>query len=205
MNLWNGEYDWTGNERARSIVHRFVSVLPSPKMGLYIYGGPGTGKTTLAVALSNAFNDSKYHERESKYEAADINDKLRYFAADYSKGEVIYLDYVNAFSWPNVCALYRIPAQDRSEKENITVCRLENASSARFWLFDDFAAGNMTPAVLDGCERIIRGLYNNEAKVIITSNVELDRTREIWSEQIRSRLVEMCFPVELAGRDRRGA
>jgi DNA replication protein DnaC len=204
INLWNGEFDWTDNERARSIIHRFVYALPTPKRGLYIYGGAGTGKTTLAVALGNAYNDARFTEREIRYNEADIDKKLRYFAEDYTRGEVVYYDYVNAFAWPNVCALYRVPAQDRTEPENVQVCRLENASSARFWIFDDFASGHMTPAVLDGIERIIRGLYNNEATVIITSNVEMDKTRDIWSEPIRSRLVEMCFPVELAGKDRRG-
>jgi DNA replication protein DnaC len=204
LDLDNGEYDWWGNEGIKRLVARFREILPAAPRGLYITGVAGSGKTALAVALANAYNDAVWEQRKQRYAAASEDEQLMVFPADRAAGGARYIDHVMAVDWMRAVNLYRLMPRERTDAENEWIARLEEASSSKLWLIDDFGAGELTPMARDFTEGVIRALYNNSALCIITSNVSLEGVAKIWNEPIRSRLIEMCVPVELTGRDRRG-
>ncbi len=173
--------------------------------GYYITGPSRSGKTSFAIALANEYNKRIHLERFKQWKNESEDDRLNYFAGDEGVGEILFFDRVYAIDWYNLKQAYNLFLEKRSQVQQSMVDACEAPNGRLLWIIDDFGGGYMSAPVREATETFIRNLYSQSATVIITSNVEMDAARDIWNDQIRSRLVEMCVQVKLTGKDRRGA
>jgi len=183
-------------------VSEWLPKLPDVR-GWYITGPAATGKTTLAVALANAWNEYHHHTRYLGYTNASEDDKLNYYSSDIASGEILFFDRVMPVDWYALTSAYKTIPEYRRPPQHELVYNCDNPNGKLLWLIDDFAGGHMSDHIQDCTERFLRGLYNEDAVVIITSNVPPNKTAALWNDQIRSRLIEMCAVITLKGTDRR--
>ena len=173
-------------------------------LGFYITGPAGSGKTTLAIALANQWNIGRQLERLHRIESASQDDQIRYYGPEVASGKVNFYDNVVPIDWYTLTSAYKVFSDKRTQAQLSLTNACETVNGRLIWILDDFAGGHMPEYVQDATETFIRNLYNESARVIITSNIPLDETGRIWNDQIRSRLTEMCVQVNLTGKDRRG-
>lgn len=172
--------------------------------GLYLTGPSGSGKTSLAVTLANHWNRVLHEFRKIQFDAATEEQKLRYYSADISAGEIIFSDHVMAIDWFALCAAYKTIHENRTEEQHRLIWNVEHVNPQLLWVLDDFAgASSMSDHVRDCTEQFIRSLYIKDATVIITSNLPANEAGMRWNEQIRSRLLEMCVQIKISGNDMR--
>lgn len=75
-------------------------------------------------------------------------------------------------------------------------------------VIDDLAAERDTEYMWENVMNVIDSRYRAGLPLVVTTNLTLDDFRtpaDIKRERVYSRLVEMCIPVKVAGKDRRGA
>jgi len=70
-------------------------------------------------------------------------------------------------------------------------------------ILDDLGVEKTTEWALQALYVVVNRRYLDGRQTIITSNLTLDEVREKLGDRIASRIVGMCHPVRLTGRDRR--
>ena len=70
-------------------------------------------------------------------------------------------------------------------------------------ILDDLGVEKATDFVVESLYLIINKRYNDMLPTIITSNYNLDKLADQVGDRIPSRILEMCNPIELHGKDRR--
>lgn len=83
---------------------------------------------------------------------------------------------------------------------------LDNLNKFQLLVLDDFAAERETEFMNEMIFNVIDSRYRAGLPMIVTTNLtadELKRPADIRKQRIYSRLFEMCFAVEVTGRDRR--
>ena len=80
---------------------------------------------------------------------------------------------------------------------------VEDAISGRLVVIDDLGRQRPTEWVAETIYTLIGQLYDNNTRVIITTNATKQQWEEWLDEAVRSRITEMCFPLVLAGQDLR--
>jgi len=92
--------------------------------------------------------------------------------------------------------------EDRRQEGSsiLDVCR------ASFIVLDDFdKVGRVTAWVEEQFYALINGLYVEERRVIVTTNLSARRLLEMLDDSLASRLMEMCTEVAMAPHDYRAA
>lgn len=85
---------------------------------------------------------------------------------------------------------------------------IDNLNRFDLLVIDDLAAERDTEYMWENVMNVIDSRYRAGLPLIVTTNLTLDDFRapsDIKRERVYSRLVEMCVPVKVAGKDRRGA
>lgn len=85
---------------------------------------------------------------------------------------------------------------------------IDNLNRFDLLVIDDLAAERDTEYMWENVMNVIDSRYRAGLPLIVTTNLTLDDFRtpaDIKRERVYSRLVEMCIPVKVAGKDRRGA
>lgn len=155
-------------------------VVSNGEKGLFLHGNTGTGKTRLAASI--------------------VNDKI---ASGKSAVFITFAELISSIK--------------RSFETGNTNEIMELVKSTPFLVLDDLGAERMTAFVSETLFSLINARMNNELQTIITSNYALDKLAErlairgkngqveddIPGKRIVSRIMGMCYIVEIGGNDRR--
>lgn len=85
---------------------------------------------------------------------------------------------------------------------------IDNLNRFDLLVIDDLAAERDTEFMWENVMNVVDSRYRAGLPLIVTTNLTLDDFRtpaDIKRERVYSRLMEMCIPVKVAGKDRRGA
>lgn len=149
----------------------------SDRLGLFIYGEVGSGKTLLACHLLEKilvkdFIDDRFNP--SRYKFITVPELL--------------LEIRDSFS-----------GRTKTEKEVV-----EFYSTVNYLILDDLGVEKVTDWSLQTLYLIINRRYENMKSTIVTSNYSLNELSEkMHDRRIPSRLMAMCKVVKLTGKDRR--
>ena len=172
--LWNAKDPTLA--KAKRQVQEFVDLYPADDKGLLLMGSVGTGKTHLAVAAL---------QQIMKETRPPVHGRF----ADFTS---LVLDFQMTF--------------DGSGSSRAI---MEPLVEADLLVLDELGAGKTTPWVMDLLYYLVNKRYLEGRVTIFTTNYS-DRPRsheeslaDRVSQRIRSRLYEMCRPVELRGQDYR--
>lgn len=90
------------------------------------------------------------------------------------------------------------------KESELTDYEVENILSNTPYLFiDEFETGFSSGDRTDIFEAIIDHRYRENLPTIITTNLEMNHTRDVWNDRIASRVIHMAHWIEMAGSTRR--
>ena len=163
---------------------------------LFIYGGVGTGKTQLAIDV-----------------LTDLASLKKINVTVDSKGEIkngVYTvtPIVNTVLNTKMFRFYNVPRllvdiRGMFNKQADLQTLLESLSKYEYLVLDDLGVEKITDWVLETLYVLINDRYENEQKLIITSNKNIKELSESLGDRLASRIMEMCHVVELKGEDKR--
>lgn len=159
---------------------------------LYLYSAePGTGKTTTAAAIINAYLTAHYIgsiqrgltpiERPAYY--LDVNEWQR--------------DY-NGFSRPMIPKGTAEPAAARYYRA------MHIAESVPFLIADDIGVRDATDAFRADLHSVINKRVANALPTVYTSNIPMAETLRLFDARIADRIRDMCIEVNFVGKSKRG-
>lgn len=150
--------------------------------GLYLYGGVGVGKTTVACAIAMTYiveksledlrNGNKTKQLVQYANTADLLDLIK-------KGF------------------------DDADAQAIANKKIQALRKAPLVILDDLAAEKPSEWVRERLLTIVNDRYENELATIVTSNLTIAELVEPLGQRIRSRVEGLTFPLKFEGKDRR--
>lgn len=179
-------------------VERYVDTLKAYIKGgdkprsLYLFSKtPGTGKTTTAVAILNAYISLNYL---LKLKEGDQPEGDEAYFLDVNELQTLY----NKFNRP------RVPEHIAEEASNEYYRRLEKAQEATFAVLDDIGVRSSTDGFTGDLHTVINHRMANEMVTVYTSNLEMQEMAMIFSERFYDRIREGTVPVPFSGNSFRG-
>lgn len=150
--------------------------------GLFLWGGTGTGKTTVACALGNSY----------------IINRTR---LALQRGELLG----QLVAYANVPELLELIKRGFDDEEAAVESRgmMHSLRTANRVILDDIGAEKPTDWVRERLLTIINERHDNELVTHFTSNLTLDQVEITLGKRIRSRIEGMTVQVEVRGADRR--
>lgn len=163
-------------------------LLEQPDAGAYFYGGVGTGKTLLATIIANEL---------------------------IRRGREVIFATVPTIS-ARIRSTFNQKKTTLSETDISETDILEKLYTVPTLILDDIGMEKPTRFVCSTLCNIFNERYNAQLQTIMTSNYRLEELENIFNNPIDSRektldgtrildrCKQMCFPVELKGKSRRG-
>jgi len=154
---------------------------------LYLWSeSPGTGKTTTAVALLNAYISTEYLTSLSE-------GKQPYLSGAY------FLD-VNEFQTQyNLATMTNDDEGMRRIKGEI-----KRTQDARFAVLDDIGVRTSSEAFRAYVHAIINHRTTNGLPTVYTSNLKLEGMREVFDDRLYDRMRDQCAEIFFSGESKRG-
>lgn len=178
-------------ERYMDTVKEYLKGGNKPR-SLYLYSkSPGTGKTTTAVAILNAYISLNYLLKIRNGEQPEGDEA--YFL-DVNELQTLY----NKFNRP------RVPEHIAEEASNEYYKRLEKAQEAPFAVLDDIGVRSSTDGFTGDLHTVINHRMANDMITIYTSNLEMEEMAMIFSERFYDRIREGTVTVPFSGGSFRG-
>lgn len=154
---------------------------------LYLWSeSPGTGKTTTATALLNAYISTEYLTALSE-------------GRQPPRSEAYFLD-VNEFQ-----TKYNLATMTNDE-DGIKRIRdeIKRTQDARFAVLDDIGVRSSSEAFRAYVHAIINHRTTNGLPTIYTSNLKLDGMREVFDDRLYDRMRDQCAEIFFSGESKRG-
>lgn len=186
------------------------------KMGIYMHGGVGTGKTHILYSLLKKWNSDRAAEKDmivetkekheyDHYERDESGAVKTYFNDE--KKDTALNDAIEALGKTRPEAkgvnttemLYNA----RNDYKDDSGYREKVINSQMFIMLDDIGAEKATEWVEEFIYLVVNKRYENEHPMIFTSNLPLSQLAEKIGDRTVSRIKEMCHIIKLDGEDRR--
>lgn len=154
---------------------------------LYLYSvNPGTGKTTTAVALLNAW-------------------LVAHFLGSLKRGRqplqqpAYFLD-VNEFQmWYNLATMTKDDVELSTIRELIETCQ-----RVPFLVMDDIGVRGATDAFRAYLHTIINYRVTNALPTVYTSNLPIEELARVFDERLYDRIRDQCAVLHFEGKSKRG-
>ncbi|WP_096436587.1 DNA replication protein [Alteribacter populi] len=159
---------------------------------VYLYSeSPGTGKTTTAAALLNAYLTAVY-----------LGAKKRGLAPP--RQPAYFLDVNEAQTTYNGFNRGRVPDEIAAPKATEYYRQLERAKQADFAVLDDIGVRSATEGFRSDLHDVINHRVTNERPTVYTSNIAMDGLADVFDARLADRIGDMCVEFEFAGDSKRG-
>lgn len=175
-------------ERMVAYIKDVANIVLNKRIGLYLYGGTGNGKTTTAITILNEFviARARLHLSGSK--------KILSNPALFLKTS----DFQNVYN-----AQFRgTPEMQVAASEKYYKLK-ERMKEVELLVIDDIAMRDTTEAFKQELYEILDHRVTEEFTTIFTSNVALENLVEFLGERISSRIEGMAIPFKFEGSDKR--
>ncbi|QDX93589.1 DNA replication protein [Brevibacillus laterosporus] len=159
---------------------------------LYLFSyEPGTGKTTTAVAIANAYLTTHY--------IGSIQRGLQplqrpVFFLDVNEWQTLF----NQFNRPRVPDHVAEPASGKYYEW------MKHATNAPFVVLDDIGVRDATDAFRGDLHTIINHRVTNRMPTVYTSNLPMDELAEVFDERLADRVRDQCAQLMFYGESKRG-
>ena len=172
--------DWSLQDFKATAAREMVRFIEDESVStLFLHGGVGTGKTTLAAAVLRGWR--------------------------WSGGACSFACPENCGLRLGTASLF-LPAYEAADKlRDLDGCRdaMARWAGVRFLVLDDIGANRSTPHVTEQLLFLLQRRYDHVQKTVVTSNLDLDGIHNALGERAASRLQQGLL-VELTGGDKRG-
>lgn len=171
---WNyPESDALAYKRMRKLSDSIVDIVDNGH-GLYLWSEQvGTGKTTLAATLANAYMEMKWPE-------------------SYLEPLVVYVVIPDLLD--RIKRSWDAPDNDLSDL-------LYNLEHCPLVIWDDIGSEKPSDWVRERLYSLINTRYTNELSNIFTSNLSISDLERRLGKRISSRIYEMCTVIEMGNKD----
>jgi DNA replication protein DnaC len=159
---------------------------------LYLYSRePGTGKTTTAAAIANAYLITHYIgslQRNRRPLERPV------FFLDVNEWQTLF----NRFNRP------RVPDHIAEPASAAYYRAMEAAMSAPFAVLDDIGVRDATDAFRGDLHAIINARVTNRLPTVYTSNVPIEELAQVFDARLADRVRDQCAVVTFKGESKRG-
>jgi len=185
----SGEYkrtDYELNDYLTKYVRSFSHNGDRRVKSLYIWGPPGTGKTTTACALLNEWI-AAYYVRAVRS------------GGEVAQKPALFFDVNEWLIEYNLIAM----GDDKDEVKAFKKKMLA-ASNVPFLVMDDLGVRKSSDNFRGYLHYIVNHRCANGLPTIYTSNIPLDELAGVFDARLADRVRDQCFEIELGGTSKRG-
>ena len=159
---------------------------------MYLWSeSPGTGKTTTASALINAWIATDYL---SAIKAGKQPGQTSAYFLDVNEWQTLY----NEFNRPMVPEHISEPASGKYYRA------MERARTAPFAVYDDIGVREASDPFRADLHTLINHRTTNGLPTVYTSNLPIEDMAEVFDDRLYDRIRDQCAPIHFAGESKRG-
>lgn len=161
---------------------------PTDDFGLLLLGPAGTGKSHVGFSVCNQILED-YVNAPIEFDESDI---YRDSTPDWTSHDSRLLDF------PYYQCVAKMLSDLRGDNDSKVISRVE---SAKICFLDDLGSENVTDWSREIFFRIFETRLNRRLPTIVTSNLSLDELKQRLHERTVSRILGLCVPITIKGRD----
>lgn len=193
-------YVTLGNSSAResqaeiyALLERYAKTFGNDEeKSLYLWSeSPGTGKTTTAAALLNAWIAQDYLGSIKRGEQPR---QVSAYFLDVNSWQELY----TGFTRPS------IPQEIAERSSRPYYAQMERARTAPFAVYDDIGVRASTDGFRGDLHSLINYRVTNGLPTVYTSNLAIKELAEVFDARLYDRIRDQCGVIHFAGESKRG-